>query len=92
MKKCFLLKITLTNQILAKQTLLLMLAEEQTQQHGKKLPLRAARMDLKGSVAILATCRDEKQLDRARSPRVPTQTLHNQTQFPGTYIFIGKKN
>lgn len=48
-------------------------------------------MDLRGSVASFGTCRDEKQLDRAHSLHVPTQTLHDQTQFPGTYIFIGKK-
>lgn len=35
-KKCFLLEITLANQILAQQTLLLMPAEEQTQQHMEK--------------------------------------------------------
>lgn len=35
-KKCFLLKITLANQILAQQTLLLMPVEEQTQQHTEK--------------------------------------------------------
>lgn len=90
-QKCFLLGITLTNQVLAQQTLLFMPACTQgwTQQHRhRRLHLKAAWMDLKGSVANLGTHWDEKQLDRAPS----TQTQHNQTQFPCAYIFIRKKN